>query len=231
MSTIGIIPARGGSKRLPGKNILACAGKPLIAYTCEAGLNAKCIDRLIVSTDCEKISAVAEDCGAEVPYMRPPDLADDAAPTLPVLQHAIEFLEAQGERPENIVLLQATSPLRTSEHIDAAFKQFVATNAQSVVSVLPTLPLKTMRMTDRGLKPFVPPDVRENGEDESTVGYVRNGPAIVITKAEVIKSGQLYGEPNMPFVMSPETSVDIDTDVDFQIAEFLLMKRAQDAGL
>ena len=225
MTTIGIIPARGGSKRVPNKNILHCAGKPLIAYSCEAALNSKCIDRLIVSTDSEEIASVAKAYGAEVPFMRPAELSTDSAPTLPVLQHAIEYLETQGEKPKNIVLLQATSPLREARHIDGAFEIFLTENAESVVSVLPAYPSKTLRLSENGLEPFFPQQLWDESLGGTSQGFIRNGPSIVITKTDVIKKGSLYGEPNMPYIMTLETSVDIDTPFDFQVAEWLLQRR------
>lgn len=136
MSNLAIIPARGGSKGIPKKNIKEIAGKPLIAWSIEQALNSSSIERVIVSTDCEDIAAVAREYGAEVPFMRPAHLANDTAATEPALLHTLEWLaEHENYHPDYTVLLQATSPVRKDDAIDSAIKKIIEKKADSLLSV------------------------------------------------------------------------------------------------
>ncbi len=137
MRILGIIPARGGSKSVPRKNIKDLGGKPLIAWTIEAAKVSGVFDRIIVTTDDAEIAEVGKKWGAQVPFMRPPELAQDTTPTLPVLQHAITWLkEQEGYEPDAAMILQPTSPFRTSEHLKGAVELFERTGSDSVVSVV-----------------------------------------------------------------------------------------------
>lgn len=136
MKILGIITARGGSKGIPGKNIKPLAGKPLIAYTIEAAKESGVFDRIILSTDDKRIAEVARSCGCEVPFMRPAELAGDSTPHLPVLQHAVRWLEDREEyKPDAVVILQPTAPLRRGVHLREAAELFIKSGADSVVSV------------------------------------------------------------------------------------------------
>lgn len=132
---LAIIPARGGSKGIPRKNITIINGKPLIQYTIDEAKNSKYLDRIIVSTDDKEIAEVAEKCGAEVPFLRPKELATDNAKTIDALIHAVKELEKRGSKYDYVVLLQPTQPLRRSWHIDEAIRKIVETNEESLVSV------------------------------------------------------------------------------------------------
>lgn len=135
MRVLGVIPARGGSKGVPGKNIRLLGGKPLLSYTIEAALRSK-IDRTIVSTENKKIAAIAKKYGAEVPFLRPKELATDKASSLSVLLHALHYLEKEELYfPDVVVFLQPTSPFRTSAHIDAGLKLLLASRVDSVIGV------------------------------------------------------------------------------------------------
>src|SRR5688572_1736964 len=136
MNVLGIIPARGGSKGIPGKNIVPILGKPLLAYTAEAALASKRLTRVVLSTDDQSIAEVARACGVEVPFMRPPELAKDDTPTLPVLQDVVRRLEADGNKYDAICLLQPTNPLRTTEMIDQSLLLFESKSADCVITVL-----------------------------------------------------------------------------------------------
>ncbi len=137
MRILGIIPARGGSKSVPRKNIKDLGGKPLIAWTIEAAKASGVFDRLILTTDDAEIAEVGKRYGAEVPFMRPPELAEDTTPTLPVLQHALTWLkERESYQPDAAMLLQPTTPFRSAEHIRGAVELFEKTGADSVVSVV-----------------------------------------------------------------------------------------------
>lgn len=132
---IAIIPARGGSKRIPGKNIKAFCGKPIIAYSIEAALKSNCFDKVIVSTDDINIAEVAKKHGAEVPFMRPVELSDDYAGTMPVISHAIEWLVQQGFNPELVCCLYATAPFVTSEYLQQGLQQIKKTDADYAFTV------------------------------------------------------------------------------------------------
>ena len=156
---VGLITARGGSISIPRKNVAPLAGKPLIAWTVEAARSAKALRRVIVSTDDAECSAVAQAWGAEAPFLRPAALARDDSPHIDAVVHAIEWLADTGERPEFVMVLQPTSPLRVSEDIDAAVQLAVARDASAVVSVAEavTHPFLTVRVTEEGqLADFVP---------------------------------------------------------------------------
>lgn len=228
MKTLAIIPARGGSKRLPGKNIRMLCGKPLIAWTIEAALKSGVLDRVVVSTDDEEIRLVSETFGAEVPVMRPSNLATDDAPTLPVLQHIVNFFEeGEGWTPTAIVMLQPTSPLRTAEQIQEAVIRFLNdSSADSLASCMRVPkryhPYKVMLSQDTGyLRPLseivelMPPSLA------SSHMLVRNGGAIYISSRETIRTSILGGNI-LAYEMDEESSLDIDDISDFVLAETLL---------
>ena len=136
LKIVGVIPARSGSKGIPNKNIKPLAGRPLIYYTIQAGLESRLLNRLLVSTDSPEIEDIAKGYGAEVPFLRPAELAQDDTPRLPVVQHAARYLEkTEGYKPDIMVTLQPTSPLRRAEHIDAAIDMLISTKADRVLSV------------------------------------------------------------------------------------------------
>src|SRR5581483_400682 len=137
MRVLGLIPARGGSKGVPRKNIRLLGGKPLLAYTAEAALAAQRLTRVVLSTDDEEIAAVGQSFGVEVPFLRPVELAQDNTPTLPVVQHALRWFEEHDTRFDAICLLQPTSPLRRAADIDASIELLERSDADTVISVLP----------------------------------------------------------------------------------------------
>lgn len=231
MSVVAIVPARGGSKRIPRKNLALCAGRPLLGYTLSAATSSRLLQRVLLSTDDEDIAAYGRANGAEVPYMRPAPLAADDAPMIAVLADLVAWLDRTSPTPvEAVVLLQPTSPLRRAEHIDQAIATFRAhPDAESVVSVVtpPHIfhPLKLSKPSPRGLVPYlhdVPPAL---GHRDLPVVYARNGPAVLITRTDVIRRGDIYGSPSLPYVMAAEDSIDIDEPLDLEIAEFLLKRR------
>lgn len=223
--TLAIVPARGGSKGIPRKNIHPVAGKPLIAWTILAAKAARGIDRLVVSTDDAEIAAVAREWGAEA-VMRPAALAQDATPTLPVLRHV---LDALGESPDAVMTLQPTSPLRTAAHIEAALAAFYADlGADSLVSVVDVPhvfhPRSVMKRGGDGyLVPYLDQPQPFRRQDKEAV-FARNGAAIYLTRtvklAEYIFGGKLIGFP-----MDAESSLDIDAAADLEVAEAVLRSR------
>lgn len=230
MRVIAVIPARGGSKGVPRKNIRVVAGKPLIVWTIEAARKAGCIERIIVSTDDEEIACVARQWNAEV-VMRPTQLATDAAPTLPVLQHVVDALAAEGYRPDAVITLQPTSPLRTARHVEDAMAMFSAdASADSLVSCVrvPHIfhPQSVMRRTSDGyLIPYLDQAQPYQRQAKDEV-WARNGAAIYITRTERL-ADYVFGGRLLSFPMSPEDSLDIDEEADLLAAEQVLRNRRQ----
>jgi CMP-N,N'-diacetyllegionaminic acid synthase len=230
MSIVAVIPARGGSKGIPRKNLVRIAGRPLIAYAIEAARNAASVDRVLISTDDSEIADVARELGAEVPFLRPPELAADAAPMLGVLTHALAWLESQGEAVEGLVLLQPTSPLRTARHIEEAIALFRSAPASSVVSVVEVPhrfnPVSVMKLSAQGtLSPFLGDQVIATRRQDKPQAYARNGPVMLVCHPDSLRSGELYGASCLPYLMSEEDSLDIDSPQDLLLAEQALLDR------
>jgi len=229
---IGLVPARGGSKSIPRKNLAMLAGRPLLAHTTTAALAARRLDRILLSTDDDEIAAAGRSLGVEVPFLRPQALAGDAADMLPVMRHALDHLDAQGTAAAALVLLQPTSPLRTAAHIDAAIELFLAHGAETVVSVVAVPhqfnPVSVMTMDGATLRPFLPGPAILRRQDKPRV-FARNGPAILVVARDALIRGTLYGEPTLGYVMSAAASLDIDEPDDLWLAEQLLTRRAADA--
>ncbi len=231
MEILGLIPARGGSKAIRHKNITALAGRPLLAYTCEAALASQRLTRVVLSTDDPAIAEVGRQSGVEVPFLRPVDLAQDDTPMLEVIQHALRTLE-EGEnyRPKAVVLLQPTSPLRRAEHIDAAVNILLEAGADSVVSVIEVPhhfnPVSLMRLEGGRLVPFVEGPLILRRQDKPVV-YARNGPAVLVSSYDTLMTkNDLYGSDCWPYLMDAYDSIDIDSPVDLAIAEALLAQKA-----
>lgn len=228
MNVLGVIPARGGSKGIPNKNLALVGGRPLLAYTADAVNESTRLTRTIVSTDDERIAACARALQLDVPFMRPASLAGDEVSMLPVLQHAVDVVESTGFAVEIVVLLQPTSPLRRGEHIDAAVMWLERAGGDSVVSVVEVPhqfnPVSVMRVDEGLLKPFIdgPPVARR--QDKPRV-YARNGPAVLAVRRRVLAEGSLYGERTWPLMMSMEDSLDIDTPWDLRLIESVLSAR------
>ena len=231
MRTLGIVPARGGSKGIPGKNLVPLLGRPLLAWTIEAARGAARLDRTLVSTDDPAIAAVARDCGADVPSLRPAELAGDDVPMLDVLQHALGALCPPDEQPEILVLLQPTSPLRRATHIDEAIALLNVSGADSVVSVVEVPhqfnPVSVMGLDGERLVPFLPGASVTRRQDKPRV-FGRNGPAVLAVRASVIAAGSLYGTDVRPYFMSPQDSLDIDDPFDLELAAWLLERRRRE---
>lgn len=217
---IAIITARGGSKGLPRKNILPFCGQPLIAHTIEAAKKSQAIERIIVSTDDQEIAAVSQEFGAEVPFMRPAKLATDTASSREVVLHALSFLEKQGESVGTFCLLQPTSPLRTSADIDAAFRIFQGKKADSVLSITPyDHPVQwAMELRDDGI--LLPRGKEKIARRQDLADYYRPNGAIYMFKTTFFKGALEYlGPESYGYIMPPERSVDIDTQLDLVVAE------------
>ena len=229
MNVLGVIPARGGSRGIPAKNLASICGRPLLAYTADAVKQSTRLTRTIVSTDDERIANCARSLGLEVPFMRPSLLASDEAPMLPVLKHAVEEMRGAGFNPDVVVLLQPTSPLRRAEHIDAAIDWLQRTRGDSVVSVVEVPhqfnPTSVMQLDDGLLKPFLDAPTITRRQDKPRL-YARNGPAVLAVHARVIDGGSLYGNESWPLIMTPEESLDVDTPSDLRLAEAIITARS-----
>lgn len=229
MNILAIIPARGGSKGVPRKNLRLLAGRPLIAHTIEAALAAATLGRVIVSTDDEEIAATATALGVEV-RMRPKALARDATPTLAVLQHHVLQFAAEGYQPEAVMTLQPTSPLRTANHIDRAVGLFSSdATADSLVSCVevPHIfhPFSVMRKDADGyLRPFLDRAPGPTRRQDKEPVFARNGAAIYLTRTERLDE-YIFGGRLLGFPMTADESIDIDNEADLVEAERLLAVR------
>ncbi len=223
------IPARGGSKRLPGKNIKMLGNKPLIAYVIAAAKASKYVDRVVVSTDDEEIARIAKEAGAEVPYLRPAELATDTAPVVDVLQHMVRYMqESEGYAPDVHVLVQPTTPFVLSADIDRAIETFFTTGANSCVSVCEVTerPEWMYQLQGSMAVPFVDtPALR--GQDLPPL-FRLNG-AVYVTNVQVLmEKNMVFDNTNCAAtIMPPERSVDIDTALDFSLAEQLLSAQGE----
>ena len=231
MRILGIIPARGGSKGIPRKNIRPLCGKPLLQYTAEAARAAKRLSRVILSTEDEEIAVLGRCCGVEVPFLRPQELAADATPTLPVIQHAVEWLERHGEHFDAVCLLEPTSPFRQPGTIDACIDLLAQTGADSVVTVLPVPPEYNPHWVyfrdDQGLLRL------STGEDAPISrrqllppAFHREGSVYVTRRDVLMEKNSLYGSKVAGYPMHPSRSVNIDTMADWERAEAFLASSA-----
>ncbi len=220
MALLGLIPARGGSRGVPRKNVREIAGKPLIAWTIEAALATPGIDRVVVTTDDEEIAAASRAAGAEIPFLRPPELAADQTPGIAPVFHALDALPGF----DQVLLLQPTSPLRDASDIAALLAMAREADAHSVVSVTEPdcHPAWMYRLGERGdLLPFGGDDAAARRQDLPPV-YALNG-AIYFARVDWLRdTGGFVGDGTLGYVMEPEHSIDIDTPLDWRIAEFLL---------
>ena len=223
---IAIIPARGGSKGLPGKNIRPLCGKPLIAHTIDCARQAKTIDRVIVSTDDPEIAEVARQSGAEVPFLRPAHLASDTAQAVDAYIYTIDRLaQESGTDIRDFVVLLPTCPLRSPDDIDGAVGLFRERQADSVVSYTPEAhPVRWHRFLgeDGSFEDIFPPTLANRQEERRS--YYPNG-AVYVFRSEIIRRRKYYTERSYAYVMPRDRSVDIDSIDDFAYAEFLMNRR------
>ena len=231
MKVLATICARGGSKGIPGKNIRLLGGKPMIVYTIEVARRCKAIERVIVSTDDTEIARIARASGAEIPFMRPKELAEDNTPTLPVVRHAVEFLEReQNYTADIVVVLQPTAPLRKTYHIDEALNLLINNpGADSIVSVMEVPhqynPYFVMKIEDDLLKFYNEDAIKYTRRQSLPKAYSRNGAIYAFRLETLNKKNSLYGDTCLPYVMSFEESANIDTMYDLMMAEIFLRNR------
>lgn len=227
MSVLALVPARGGSKGVPRKNLAPIGGKPLIAWTIEAAHATGVVDQVLVSTDDAEIAEVARRFGAEVPWLRPAELALDDTPTLAVAMHALDACADKGIEPNWVFLLQPTSPLRLPSDIAGALALARETNSNSVIGVSETHahPAWMFRMDGEAYLEPLQQDSAATHRQGREVLYVPNG-ALYLVKSSVLRSGgSWYGPGARGWVMPVERSLDIDTGFDLHLARLLLEER------
>jgi len=220
---LGVIPARGGSKGIPRKNLRLLRGRPLIAYTIDAARKSQRLTHFVVSTEDREIAAVARELGASV-VERPAELALDETPSLPVVQHAVEVVEGDLGRFDCVFTLQVTSPFRSANDIDEAIALLRTTGAESVIGVVRVFdnhPARIKRIRDGRLVPFDTPEPEGLRRQDLPPAYLRNG-AVYVTRRDVLARGSLLGVDQCPFEMPPERSINIDDPLDFALAEAAL---------
>ncbi|MFA6013575.1 MAG: acylneuraminate cytidylyltransferase family protein [Gallionellaceae bacterium] len=234
-SYLAIIPARGGSKRLPRKNVLDFGGKPLIAWTIEAALGCPFLDEVMVTTDDFEIAEVAKKYGANVPFFRPEALASDTATSFDAIKHTIDYYRFElGRRFDFVVLLQPTSPLRNSRNISEAIALRAQKNAEAVISVcevdhsplwMNTLP------ADHNMVGFIREDVKDTRSQDLETFYRLNGAIYIVSVDVLLEQKTFIPEQNAyAYTMSAECSVDIDTKSDLQLAVCILQGEIKESS-
>ena len=230
LSVLGFIPARAGSKGIPGKNVIPLAGRPLLIYTLDAARKSEVFDHLIVSTDGEEIARIAIQEGADVPFIRPPELSTDDAKGIDVLHHTMRWLEDRGRKYNCVMVLQPTSPLRTAQDITGALDLFIKRNADAVVSVCEAEhhPWWSNTLSEDGrMDEFLRPGIPANRQELPK--YYRLNGAIYLARWDfIITRTTWFGPTTYAYIMPPERSVDIDDPVDFILAEALIVQGAAD---
>jgi CMP-N,N'-diacetyllegionaminic acid synthase len=230
---VAIVPARGGSKTVPRKNIKDLCGKPMIAYAFEEARRSRFVERIVVSTDDPEIADVARKWGAEVPFLRPDSLSGDAVTDLPVFQHALTWLEEKGGYvPELVVHLRPTAPLRRAEHIDLGIRLLIEGDYDAVRSVTRAgqHPYKMWRLDEGRLSPYIHgemaiPDAYNMPRQSLPQALVQNGSVDVAWRKTVMELGSMTGNRIGGFEMGEEESVNVDSMTDFVLAEILMKQR------
>lgn len=241
MRVLGIIPARGGSKRVPRKNLRLLGGKPLIGWTIEAAGQSDCLTRLVVSSDDEEILSIARRYDSSLPLKRPADISTDTAPALAYVRHALAALEDEaGDAPpfDAVAILQPSSPLTLPQDIDATINLLDETGADTAVSVMQVdhavHPLKLKIFDEdngdgKRLLPFWEEERGRMAEHEMPKVFVRNC-AVYATRRRVVEAGAIIGADCRGYVMPRERSIDINDEMDLLFAEFLLARMGEGAS-
>lgn len=240
MKILGVITARGGSKSIPRKNIKELAGKPLIAWTIEAATSSNVFGRVILSTDDDEIAAIGKKFGAEVPFMRPKELAEDTTPHLPVMQHAVNWLkEHEGYEPDFVAILQPTAPLRQAFHLREAIELLQKTNADSVVAMVEipghNSPYWAVKVDEQGLGTLLlsgdPIRKRIPRRQSLPKAYTHSG-ALYCFRTKLLFDPiepNFYGDKVAAYIMDSKYNVNIDDPEDWVLAE-AAVKKLSEAG-
>lgn len=222
MENVAIIPARGGSKRIPGKNIREFAGRPIIAWSIGAARESGLFARIIVSTDSPEIAAVARDYGAETPFMRPAAIADDFATTAAVILHALAWLKEQGPLPENVCCLYATAPFVTAANLRAGLARLEESGASSVfpVASFPASVFRALTVNDQGRLAMLWPEHELTRSNDLPAAYHDAGQFYWLRSESFLRTGRIYDDA-APLVIPRWQVQDIDTLEDWHMAELL----------
>ncbi len=231
MRIVGLVPARGGSKGIPRKNIRLLCGKPLLHYTSDAALACRSLSRVVLSTEDEEVAAVGRLGGLDVPFLRPPELANDSTPMLPVILHAVAWLEAHGDQFDAICLLQPTNPLRRPEDIDGCVDLLVRDGADAVVTVLPVPaehnPHWTYLSAGDGFLRLSTGESEPISRRQDLPEAVHREGSVYVTRRNVLVEGlSLYGQRLAGYPMPPERCVNLDAPEDWERAERLVRELA-----
>lgn len=227
MKILGLIPARGGSKAIPGKNIKMLAGKSLIQRAYESASKSKYLDRIILSTDSDEIAENARSFGLEVPFMRPDEFAKDESPMIDAVIHALETLNKSGYVPDAVMLLQPTSPLRNAKHIDEAIDLLKDNDSVCSVIEIPQdmSPHYVMKINGDGyLDYFLPEGKNIKRRQDVPRAYKRDGTIFLTKTGVLLNEKNFYGKKCVPYFIDTSLSVNIDTPEEWQIAEKKLKK-------
>ena len=227
---LAVIPARGGSKGIPRKNIIKLNGLELIGYTIKAAIESDCLIDIVVSTDDSEIANISRDFGAQVPFIRPKNLASDDAQSAPVIEHALHFMEnMRGIKYDAVLMLQPTSPLRTSAHIKESIDSFLSQECDSVVSIVSVggnHPFRMKRIVGNQLVNYIDQgfwDMRPRQVLPDV--YIRNGAIYLIDRDVIVNQHQLIGSKCLGYIMNDIESANIDTPVDLMLAELLIKEQ------
>lgn len=225
MRVLGVIPARGGSKGIPRKNIRLLGGKPLLAWTIETAKASRRLTRVVLSTEDEEIAEVGRAWGVEVPFLRPRELAEDDTPTLPVLVHALEQCEREDSHYDAVCLLQPTAPLRRTEWIDDCVTKLAQSGADSVVTVLPIPaehhPWWSLEVTEDGWLKFTKEEGKGLRRQDLPPAFHRDG-SVYVMRRHVLLGGSLYGDRIAAYEVSADETVNLDTEEDWRRAEGMI---------
>ncbi|RJE77347.1 CMP-N-acetlyneuraminic acid synthetase [Pseudoalteromonas sp. MSK9-3] len=227
---LAVVTARKGSKRLRNKNLKPLLSKPLLHWTLKAGVESSTITTCLLSTDCEEMRTLGQSMGAQVPFLRPAHLASDTAKSIDVVLHSLDYFESQGEQFDYVILLQPTSPLRTSKHIDEAFFQMIGSGSEGIISVCEVehSPIWSGQLgQDKDMSQFLNMDF-VNARSQDLPPYFRLNGAIYIAKVAAIREQKSFflGQNLQAYIMSQRESIDIDSELDFKFAQ-LLMEEAR----
>jgi CMP-N,N'-diacetyllegionaminic acid synthase len=226
---LGIIPARGGSKAIPRKNLALLADKPLLAWTVEVALESASLDRLVISTDDPEIAEVGKKLGAEIPFLRPTELATDTSASMDVILHAIRwFDDNENYRPDYVLLLQPTSPLRTATDVRESTKLALAKHADSVVSVCETHqhPLWMKGVNEEGtLVDLYPQSAAPTRRQDLSPVFALNGAIYLALRSFLLSEHTFISDRTYAYVMPENRSLDVDTPWDLHVADLILRDR------
>ncbi len=227
MRVLGIITARGGSKGIPNKNLIAVGGKPLLEYTARAALSARRLARTVISTDCNKIADAAVSMGIDCPFMRPAHLAQDDTPTIPVLQNVIEQLRAEGEEYDAVFTLQPTNPLRTPDDIDGSIELLQKTGADSVIGFSDVgerhpARMKTIASDGRVEDPDFAEQFEGQRRQELPQLFLRDGAVYVTRTSVLMEQASIKGDDCRGWLIPPQRALNIDEPFDLFLAEQLI---------